>query len=59
MDDIEQRQRELQVKILAEKLKQKLKEQQDREDEKGTKIKDPLRNQKAIIRHFGMQNRLK
>ena len=59
MDDIEQGQRELQVKILAEKLKQKLKEQQDREDEKGTKIKDPLLNQKAIIRHFGMQNRLK
>lgn len=59
MDDIEQRQRELQVKILAEKLKQKLKEQQDLEDEKDTKIKDPLRNQKAIIKHFGMQNRLK
>lgn len=42
-----------------QKLKQKVQELKDKDEDKDTTIKDPLRNQKAIIKHFGTHNRLK
>lgn len=54
-----EREKAIEREISIEKLKQKVRELKEKEDDKETKIKDPLRNQKAIIKHFGMSNRLK
>lgn len=54
-----ERKTDIQRDRLIQKLKQKVQELKDEDENKDNTIKDPLRNQKAIIRHFGMQNRLK
>ena len=43
--------------ILIDNYK-KTKELSDKEDEKDNKISDPLKNMKAVVKHYGTHNRL-
>lgn len=57
MTDREEQLRQIQ-KVLLDNYK-KTKEVSDKEDEKDNKITDPLKNMKAIVKHYGSHNRLK
>lgn len=57
MTDREEQLRQIQ-KVLLDNYK-KTKEVSDKEDEKEAKISDPLKNMKAIVKHYGSHNRLK
>lgn len=54
-----ERKTDIQRDRLIQKLKQKVQELKDEDENKNNTIKDPLRNQKGIIKHFGLSNRLK
>ena len=57
MTDREEQLRQIQ-KVLLDNYK-KTKEVSDKEDEKEAEITDPLKNMKAIVKHYGSHNRLK
>ncbi|MCQ2740296.1 MAG: hypothetical protein MJ237_08765 [bacterium] len=57
MTDREEQLRQIQ-KVLLDNYK-KTKEVSDKEDDKDSKITDPLKNMKAIVKHYGTHNRLK
>ena len=57
MTDREEQLRQIQ-KVLLDNYK-KTKEVSDKEDDKEAKITDPLKNMKAIVKHYGTHNRLK
>lgn len=44
---------------LVQRVKAELKKKAEEAEEKEGKIKDPLKNAKAIIKHYGSHNRLK
>ena len=57
MTDREEQLKQIQ-KVLLDNYK-KTKEVSDKEDEKdNSKISDPLKNMKAIVKHYGTHNRL-
>ncbi len=45
--------------ILVDNIKKKVDKIEDNTDDKELKISDPLKNAKAIIKHYGTHNRLK
>lgn len=45
--------------ILIDGIKKKVNKIEDNTEEKEQKISDPLKNAKAIIKHYGTHNRLK
>ena len=57
MTDREEQLKQIQ-KVLLDNYK-KTKEVSDKEDEKDNKITDPLKDMKAIVKHYGSHNRLK
>ena len=56
MKDREEQLKQIQ-KVLLDNYK-KTKEVSDKADDKDTSIKDPLKNMKAIVKHYGSHNRL-
>jgi hypothetical protein len=46
-------------RILVYNIKKKVDKIEDNTDDKELKISDPLKNAKAIIKHYGTHNRLK
>ena len=50
--------KEIALKVLTN-LKKKVDNIDDKTEEKDQKITDPLKNAKAIIKHYGTHNRLK
>ena len=58
MTDREAKLQEMKL-ILLNNLKKKIEKIEDNTEEKEQKITDPLKNAKAIIKHYGTHNRLK
>ena len=58
MTDTEAKLQEMKL-ILLNNLKKKVEKIEDNTEEKDQKITDPLKNAKAIIKHYGTHNRLK
>lgn len=58
MTDREAKLQEMKL-ILLNNLKKKVEKIEDNTEEKDQKIIDPLKNAKAIIKHYGTHNRLK
>lgn len=58
MTDREAKLQEMKL-ILLNNLKKKVEKIEDNTEEKDQKITDPLKNAKAIIKHYGTHNRLK
>lgn len=58
MTDREAKLQEIKL-ILLNNLKKKVEKIEDNTEEKDQKITDPLKNAKAIIKHYGTHNRLK
>lgn len=58
MTDTEAKLQEMKL-ILLNNLKKKVEKIEDKTDEKEGKIADPLKNMKAIVKHYGTHNRLK
>lgn len=58
MTDREAKLQEMKL-ILLNNLKKKIEKIEDNTGEKDQKITDPLKNAKAIIKHYGTHNRLK
>ena len=58
MTDREAKLQEMKL-ILLNNLKKKVEKIEDNTEEKDQKITDPLKNVKAIIKHYGTHNRLK
>ena len=58
MTDTEAKLQEMKL-ILLNNLKKKVEKIEDNTEEKEQKITDPLKNAKAIIKHYGTHNRLK
>ena len=56
MTDREEQLKQIQ-KVLLDNYK-KTKEVSDKADDKDQKITDPLKNMKAIVKHYGSHNRL-
>lgn len=46
-------------RVIADLKKKKADDDSDNADEKEGKITDPLKNMKAIVKHYGTHNRLK
>ena len=46
------------VQRVIDRLKKKADDDNDKADDKDTSVKDPLKNAKAIIKHYGTHNRL-
>lgn len=47
------------IQRVKAELKKRADEKADEADEKEGKITDPLKNMKAIVKHYGSHNRLK
>ena len=47
------------VQRVKAELKKRADEKSDKTEEKEGKITDPLKNMKAIVKHYGSHNRLK
>lgn len=45
-------------RILLDNIKKKVEEIEDNTEDKEGKVTDPLKNAKAIIKHYGTHNRL-
>ena len=58
MTDREAKLQEMKL-ILLNNLKKKVEKIEDNTEEKEQKITDPLKNMKAIVKHYGSHNRLK
>ncbi len=58
MTDREAKLQEMKL-ILLNNLKNKVEKIEDNTEKKEGKITDPLKNAKAIIKHYGTHNRLK
>ena len=58
MTDREAKLQEMKL-ILLNNLKKKVDNIDDKTEEKEAKITDPLKNMKAIVKHYGSHNRLK
>ena len=58
MTDREAKLQEIKL-ILLNNLKKKVEKIEDNTEDKDQKITDPLKNAKAIIKHYGTHNRLK
>ena len=58
MTDREAKLQEMKL-ILLNNLKKKVEKIEDNTEDKDQKITDPLKNAKAIIKHYGTHNRLK
>ena len=58
MTDREAKLQEMKL-ILLNNLKKKVDNIDDKTEEKEGKITDPLKNMKAIVKHYGSHNRLK
>jgi len=58
MTDKEAKLQEIKL-ILLNNLKKKVEKIDDKTEEKEGKIADPLKNMKAIVKHYGSHNRLK
>lgn len=58
MDEREEKLEKLK-QILLNNIKKKVEKVEDNTEEKDGKITDPLKNAKAIIKHYGTHNRLK
>lgn len=58
MDEREERLEKLK-QILLNNIKKKVEKVEDNTEEKDGKLTDPLKNAKAIIKHYGTHNRLK
>ena len=58
MTDREAKLQEIKL-ILLNNLKKKVEKIEDNTEEKDQKITDPLKNAKAIIKHYGTHNTLK
>ena len=58
MTDREAKLQEIKL-ILLNNLKKKVDNIDDKTEEKEAKITDPLKNMKAIVKHYGSHNRLK
>lgn len=54
----DEQKKEIALKVLTN-LKKKVDNIDDKTEEKEGKITDPLKNAKAIIKHYGTHNRLK
>lgn len=58
MDEREEKLEKLK-QILLNNIKKKVEKVEDNTEEKDGKIADPLKNMKAVIKHYGTHNRLK
>lgn len=58
MTDKEAKLQEMKL-ILLNNLKKKVDNIDDKTEEKEGKVTDPLKNMKAVIKHYGTHNRLK
>ena len=54
----DEQKKEIALKVLTN-LKKKVDNIDDKTEEKEAKITDPLKNMKAIVKHYGSHNRLK
>ncbi len=54
----DEQKKEIALKVLTN-LKKKVDNIEDKTEEKEGKIVDPLKNMKAIVKHYGSHNRLK
>ena len=54
----DEQKKEIALKVLTN-LKKKVDNIEDKTEEKDGKIADPLKNMKAIVKHYGSHNRLK
>ena len=56
--DLEQIEAQKQRLEIAKMLREKRKQAMDKEEDKESKITDPLKNMKAIVKLYGSHNRL-